>query len=426
MSKTRERRIWRRSRFFFGALVLGITAGVLPSQTAVANQEIRFMSWAWQEPHIKLLKEMVADWNRKNPKSPVKLELVDEEGMYTALSTGFLAGTAPDVIDTETAAALQYAQKGYLFNLTSSFRYLQKEVNTGIWRTASDKARLFGVPWFIEQYMVAANVDLVQKLGGTLPKANEEFTWEDLRALAKKVSTPTTPGLGVGLSQAAKLTMVMGPTYGAKYFIGTSAGNKAKLVQGSAELAVVKNFADMILIDKSIDSRYVSSNPQTDFMAGRLPLIFTKNSLAGTFDTAKNLNYQFLPMISGPAGKAQAPTAGIFSVNSRTKYPKESIRFVKYLMEAENLAKLSISVGGGLPGTSSSQEVVKNLKKGDANWQHIMSQGGNLTTAPFQFVPQWEALKSSFQNPQARLLYTGKITLTEYRNALATGWNGLR
>lgn len=426
MSTTKGKRFGRISKFFVASLVVALTAGLIPSQTASAAQEIRFMSWAWQEPHIKLLKEMVAEWNKKNPNAPVKLELVDEEGMYTALSTGFLAGTAPDVIDTEAAAALQYAQKGYLYDLSSSFRTIKKEINPGIWTTASFKSRLFGVPWFIEQYMVAANVDLVKKLGGTLPKSNDKFTWDDLRALSKKVSTSTTPGLGVGLSQAAKLTMVMGPTYGAKYFVGLTAGPKARLVQGDAEMAIVKNFYEMIQIDKSIDSRYASANPQTEFMAGTLPLIFTKNSLAGTFDTAKNLNYQFLPMISGPAGSAQAPTAGIFAVNGRTKVAKDSIRFVQYLMEQDNLAKIAISVGGGLPGTRSAQEKVKELKKGDANWQHIMSQGDNLTTASFLFVPQWEAWKGSFQNPQARLLYTGKISLADYKKAIETGWNGLR
>jgi ABC-type glycerol-3-phosphate transport system substrate-binding protein len=426
MNTTKGKRFGRISRIFFGSLIIALIAGFLPSQSASAAQEIRFMSWAWQEPHIKLLKEMVADWNKKNPNSPVKLEIVDEEGMYTALSTGFLAGTAPDVIDTEAAAALQYAQKGYLYNLTSSFRYLQDQVNPGIWKTASSQGKLFGTPWFIEQYMVAANVDLVKKLGGTLPKPTDKFTWEDLRALAKKVTTPTTPGLGVGLSQAAKLTMVMGPTYGAKYFVGLSTGTKAKLVQGDAELAIVKNFYEMIQVDKSIDARYVSSNPQTEFMAGTLPLIFTKNSLAGTFDTAKNLNYQYLPMVSGPSGSAQAPTAGIFSVSARSKVAKDSIRFVQYLMSADNLAKLSLAVGGGLPGTTSGQEAVKVLKKGDANWQQIMSQGENLTTAPFLFVPQWEAWKGSFQNPQARLLYSGKITLADYKKAIATGWAGLR
>ena len=426
MNIIKATRVTRVSKLFVGMLIAVLTVGLIPSQTASAAQEIRFMSWAWQEPHIKLLKDMVAEWNKKNPGSPVKLEIVDEEGMYTALSTGFLAGTAPDVIDTEAAAALQYAQKGYLYNLSSSFRYLQNEINPGIWKTASYQAKVFGVPWFIEQYMVAANVDLVKKLGGTLPKPTDKFTWEDLRALAKKVSTATTPGLGVGLSQAAKLTMVMGPTYGAKYFVGLTAGTKARLIQGDAELAIVKNFADMIQIDKSIDARYVSSNPQTEFMAGTLPLIFTKNSLAGTFDTAKNLNYQYLPMISGPAGSAQAPTAGIFSVSARSKVTKESVRFVKFLMESQNLARLSIAVGGGLPGTASGQRAVKELKKGDANWQQIMSQGDNLTTAPFLFVPQWEAWKGSFQNPQARLLYSGKITLEEYKKAINTGWNGLR
>lgn len=412
--------------FFVGSLVALLTVGLLPMQTASAAQEIRFMSWAWQDSHIKALKDIVGEWNKKNPNTPVKLELVDEDGLYTQLSTGFLAGTAPDVIDTEAAAALQYATKGYLQNLNSTFRYLQQEVNPGIWKTSSYQSKLFGVPWGVEQYMVVANVDLLKKLGVALPKSTDKFTWDDLRALAKKASTPTVPGLGVGLGSAAKLTMVMGPNFGAKYFVGYTSNAKPRLLLGNAEMEVVKRITDMIQVDKSIDTRYVSSNPQNDFMNGVLPLFFTKNSLAGTLDTAKNLNYVYLPMLSGSSGSAQAPTSQIFSVNSRSKNMNDSLRFTKFLMDPANLAKIAISYGGGLPGTRSAQELVKTAKKGNENWQFLMDQGSNLTTAPFQFIPQWESWKGSFQNPQGRLLYTGKISLTEYKKAIANGWESLR
>jgi hypothetical protein len=94
-------------------------------------------------------------------------------------------------------------------------------------------------------------------------------------------------------------------------------------------------------------------------------------------------------------------------------------------MQPQNLAEANIAVGGAIPGTTSGQAAVKAIKK-DANWQFLMNQGGNLTTAPFLFVQQWDAWKGSFQNPQARLLYSGKITLDEYKKAVAAGWAGLR
>ena len=181
----------------------------------------------------------------------------------------------------------------------------------------------------------------------------------------------------------------------------------------------------MIQVDKSMSSKYVSTSPQTDFLNGKLPIWFTKNSLANTIDLQSDIKYQYLPMISGSGGAAQAPTAGIYAVSAQSKQTKNSVKFVKFLMEAQNLAQTNIAVGGSIPGTASGQAAVKALKK-DANWQFTMSQGANLTTAPFLFVPQWEAWKGSFQNPQAKLLYTGKITLDEYKKAITNGWNGLR
>ena len=422
----------KQSRFNTKAKLLSLVAigavsiaTIMPMQSASAAGEIRFMSWAWQDTHIAVLKNIVAQWNKTNPSIPVKLELVDEDGLYTQLSTGFLAGTAPDVIDTEAAAALQYAKSGYLYNLAPDMRSIQKEINPGVWTTASYKAKLFGAPWMVEQYMVVANLDLFKKLGVAVPKQTDTVTWDDLRALAKKVTTADMPGIGVGLGSAAKLTMVMGPTVGAKYFTGVTTGAKARLIQGAPELEIVKTINDMIQVDKSLSSRYVSSNPQTDFLAGKLPLWFTKNSLANTIDLQSDIKYQYLPMISGSGGAKQSPTAGIYAVSAQSKQIKNSVKFVKFLMEAQNLAQTNIAVGGSIPGTSSGQAAVKALKK-DANWQFIMSQGANLTTSPFLFVPQWDSWKGSFQNPQAKLLYTGKITLDEYKKAVTNGWNGLR
>jgi ABC-type glycerol-3-phosphate transport system substrate-binding protein len=422
----------KQSRFktkvkLLSAVAIGAVsiATLMPMQSASANNPIRFMSWAWQDTHIAVLKNQVAAWNKANPTIPVKLELVDEAGLYTQLSTGFLAGTAPDVIDTESAAALQYAKSGYLYNLARDMRYLQKEINPGIWTTVNHQSRMFGVPWMIEQYMVVANTDLFKKLGVAVPKQTDSLTWDELRALAKKVTTPESPGIGVGLGSAAKLTMVMGPTVGAKYFVGLTTGPKARLIQNAPELEIVRHFTEMIQVDKSMSSRYVSSSPQTDFLTGKLPLWFTKNSLANTIDLQSDIKYQYLPMISGRGGAKQAPTAGIYSVSAQSKQIKNSVNFVKFLMQPQNLAEANIAVGGSIPGTTSGQAAVKAIKK-DANWQFLMNQGGNLTTAPFLFAQQWDALRGSFQNPQARLLYSGRITLEQYKKAIQDGWNGLR
>jgi len=74
----------KQSRFnakakLLSAVAIGAVsiATLMPMQSASAAGELRFMSWAWQDTHIAVLKNLVAQWNKANPSIPVKLELVD-------------------------------------------------------------------------------------------------------------------------------------------------------------------------------------------------------------------------------------------------------------------------------------------------------------------------------------------------------------
>ena len=193
------------------ALMLGVTA---PLQANAATP-ITFVTPAWIPDTVKAFNDVVADWNKANPNTPVKLIPGDWDNLGDQLTTQFASGTAPDVIHFDSTSIRAYAKRGYLADLTSSMRPLQSSIPEGEWKAASYQGRLIGVPVMDQTYVVFANTDLFKKAGVALPTGT--FTWDDFAALSKKLTTSTTYGLSVGLLKPATMSMIMSTNFGGQF-----------------------------------------------------------------------------------------------------------------------------------------------------------------------------------------------------------------
>ena len=78
---------------------------------------LRFQSLAFQAPTIKATKNIVASWNAANPDIQVKYVQGSWDSVQDQLVTQFQGGTAPDIIQYESAAMTGFAQQGYLADL---------------------------------------------------------------------------------------------------------------------------------------------------------------------------------------------------------------------------------------------------------------------------------------------------------------------
>ena len=407
------------------ALVLGVIA---PLQAKAAN-EITFVSPAFIPGTVAAIKEAITDWNKANPNTPVKLIPGDWDNLGDQLTTQFASRTAPDVIMYESIGIRDYAKRGYLADLTSLMRPIQKLIPEGEWKAASYGGRLVGVPFLDQTYVVFANVDMFKKAGVAIPTNSGGLTWDEFAALAKKLTTPTSYGLTYGLLKPASSFMILSSNFGAQWFRGYTT-NRASVRVTQAELEVPLRVYDMVYKDKSIDpaNLTISAGPSlAPFIAGKTAMLLMGSYAASDLDVAakeKGFNWTVLPLLKGTT-QAQGANPQTFSINALSTKKADAARFIQFMMQGKYLSK--IALGDGLvPLTSDALKSGIEAKKDSPGWSQIFADGGNFTLAPFAFVPEYAKWKSSVLQPGLQQFIQNKISKDELVKRLQDGWTNLR
>lgn len=407
---------------------IAVTLSIGVSQPAKAVTPITFVTPAYIPGTVKAFNDVVADWNKANPSTPVKLIPGDWGNLGDQLTTQFASGTAPDVIHYDSIDVLTYAARGYLADITPSFQYLKSQMPVGAWNAASYKSRLFGVPVIDQPYVVFVNLDLFKKAGVAVPTKSP--TWDEFAALSKKLTTGGTYGLSVGLLKPATITSIMGSNFNAKFFVGYSTG-RGNIRITKDELEVPSRFYDMVYKDKSIDPLSITVSPTgalANFIAGKSAMLLMGSYAAADLDIAardKGFKWSVMPILKGSAGSMQAAGPQTFSISAQSTVKKDAARFISFMMQDKYLAQ--IAIGDGLvPMTKGSLTAAIAAKKDSPGWQQIFTDGGNFTVPNFTYVPDFAKWKSAVLLPSLQKFMQNKISKSELQRALVDGWNNLR
>lgn len=91
--------------------------------------EVKYM--LWDSNQLPAYQQCASDFAKKNPGTTVKITQAGWNDYWTAISTGFVSGTAPDVFTNHLAKYPEFAKNNQLVDLTS---YIQKDkVDTKIY-----------------------------------------------------------------------------------------------------------------------------------------------------------------------------------------------------------------------------------------------------------------------------------------------------
>ncbi|MEY3972008.1 MAG: hypothetical protein RLY84_401 [Actinomycetota bacterium] len=421
-----------KTRFTRWLTVLSIAmlaGGILNPAPANAAKEITIVTPAWQPDSIKAFQDAIAEWNKRNPSTPVKMIPGDWDNLGDQLTTQFLAGNAPDIIHFDAASSREYAMRGYLANLNTLMEPLKKKIPSGAWKTASYQGKLFGVPFVDQTYVVFANVDAFKKAGVKLPDAKSGLTWDQFQALSKKLTTSTQYGLSYGLLRPATSFMVMSSNFNATYFSNLTS-SKAQLRVGSTELEVPNRIYNMFYVDKSIDPislTVTAGGSVAPFLAGKTAMLLGGSYIAADLDLAKKekgFNWTALPLLKGTS-KLQAANPQIFAVNQASKVKTDAAKFIQFLMSDKHLVKLALG-DALIPLTYSARQAAITAKKGNSGWIQILSDGANFTVAPFASVPQYEQWRSTVLQAGLQEFMQNKIDRATLVKKLEDGWRAIQ
>src|SRR5688572_17780716 len=153
-------------------LVLGmLAAGLLSGPVAAQQKKLSLLTW-----NIPAYKEKSEGWiaHFKTMHPDVAVEWFDKKGpeFSPLYQTQVVAGTAPDIIDTQGAIWLEYASNGGLVDLTP---YLKRDAevrshyNPKFLQTWVYEGKNYMVPFYISKTLLFYNKTMMKEAGVTRP-----------------------------------------------------------------------------------------------------------------------------------------------------------------------------------------------------------------------------------------------------------------
>ncbi|MEV0801620.1 extracellular solute-binding protein [Kribbella sp. NPDC050281] len=384
---------------------------------------LKFQSLAFQKTTVAATKKIVADWNGANPNIQVEYVQGSWDSVHDQLVTQFQGGTAPDVIQDESADITGFANQGFLADLSP---YLSQEtkdaVPQGVWDTVSSDGKTFAAPTLLQSYVVFGNAALLKQAGITA--TGDSLSWDDLAADAKKLTAGGKYGLGWGLKSPTATVLNLGMNFDAQFFEGSGRDAKAKI--GDPELEVPKRINAMAYTDKSIDPTSLTqsgSDVLPGFFAGKYAMVVAGNYTAQQMveQAPKGFQWEVLPPLKGTSTK-QAANPQTLSVPAEGKHIEQSAKFIDYFMKADNLA----AVGQGdwlIPTTQAARDAILKTTGGKDGWQQTLASGAELTKAPFQSVENYPKWKDQIATPALQEYLANKTDLAALGKKLSDGWD---
>jgi multiple sugar transport system substrate-binding protein len=388
---------------------------------------LTFQSLAFQEATVAATDATVAAWNEANPDVQVELRQGSWDNVNDELVTQFAGGSAPDVIHFESAALGQFAQQGYLADLSGVLsEETMSAVSEDVWGTVTTPdGAIIAAPTLMQSYVVFANLDAFEAAGVEVP-SGDTLAWDDFQALAASLTTEDQAGLGWGMKSPTATIMNLALGFGGDFFAVD--GEDVTFEAGAAEMEVPNRIHAMAFDDGSLDQLSLTlsgGDARSAFVAGDYAMFVGGNFYAAEFAaTPPDFAWGVLPLLAGTEGANQAANPQTLSVSAESEHIEEAAAFIDFVMTAENLGALA--EGDALiPATAAAREVVAASTGGENGWDVILASGDQLVAAPFQSValyPQW---RDEVATPAFQEFLADSTSVEDLQAALTEGWESI-
>ncbi|MFH8798434.1 ABC transporter substrate-binding protein [Streptomyces sp. NPDC017936] len=169
-----------------GALGSALTACSGGTGAGSTNSKLTMIWWGSDERHAAY-KKALATFRKDHPEVEIQQTYQGYDGYFDKFNTNVAGGSAPDLMQMDTALVAQYARKSVLAPLDS---YVGKGLDlTGFSKTllanGTVDGKLYGVPSGIGVNQLTVNRSGLEDLGLKLP--DREWTWTDLKKIAQDV-----------------------------------------------------------------------------------------------------------------------------------------------------------------------------------------------------------------------------------------------
>lgn len=388
--------------------------------------KLRFVSLAWQTEAVKAVKEVVADWNSRNPRIQVEYQQVDWGSIQDYLTTSFQAKNVPDIFHYESNPVLDFANRGFLVDLTPMIpAEMKQDILPGAWKTVTDaKGGIYGIPFLMEPLIVLYNKKLFAQAGVPLPKEGDVWTWEDLRRTAKALTSGQQFGCAIGLRSAGNRILNLSVGFGGDYF--AKSGNAYVVKVGEEEKQLLRIILAMLYEDKSCSTDGLGLSGTElipGFLAGKYAMIpgvgaFVRQQIIEK--APKDFAWGVLPPLKAKT-QDQGSVSQTLSIPKDSKYPREAMQFISFMMNRANMAKLA--AGDWLIPTRRTSALLPPFATSANGWRTSVEATKFLTFPLWQQVGGVAEIRTKVLNPKLQLLFAGRLSVDDFAKQVESEGN---
>ena len=309
------------------------------ASVAAISGDIRISGWSSTPTEDALLQDSISAFMTANPNVKVKWEPIAQD-YETVLKTNLAAGTEADVFYADIFWIDSLMKTGKLLaldDLMAKTGTKKEDFVASLINAFSYQGKTYGIPKDFNTLGLVYNKDLFKAAGVAEP--TNDWTWTDLQAAAKKL----TSGGVVGLSLPAD----------AARFIPF-------LWQAGGDLANVNNAAGQAAVDfyTGFEAKDATSKLPSELGMGWAGEAFEKGKAAMVFEGGwlpadlnnnfKNVNYGVVQMPKGTSAKSNLIFTVSYSISAKTKNPNAAWALTNYLTGSDNQTKV-LKAGFALP-----------------------------------------------------------------------------
>ncbi|MCG8572657.1 MAG: extracellular solute-binding protein [Spirochaetes bacterium] len=408
----------KKSRLFFLITALLLVASVLmltgckKKEADKGPQKIVF--WHTMNPEeTKTLETLVSKFKAENPEVEVQMEMVPFDGARQKFDTAAQAGNAPDVLRCEIAWTPNFADKGYLADLTDIVTDTNDYLNAPLnYNKYNDK--LYGVPHVTDCLALFYNKRILKEAG-----LNPPTTMDELISVAKKLTKGDKYGF-----------FMRGDSYWLQAFIWAFGGeivsndkviqvNTPESISGIDFVINTLQKSGVMPVDTDFANDYVTA--MNGFKEGKYAMIIngpwaTADVLSGPeFQDPSNFGVAVIP--KGPTGKYGSPVGGHnYVVSSDSKNIELAVKFINLINSTE--AQVTLSVKNNLLPTRYSAYDDSQV----ASNELVQSFKAQLEVARNRpVIPEGSEIFNDFTE-QFQKAWKHEISAQEAGDAIAQAW----
>ncbi|WP_298329196.1 sugar ABC transporter substrate-binding protein [Haloactinopolyspora sp.] len=406
-------------------LVLAACGAGDSSGTDDGPVQLTFQALAFQPESIEANKEIIEQWNADHPDIQVEYLQGDWASVQDQLVTAFEGGTAPDLVHYESSYLQDFADRGWLLDLTDMISdEMKDDIRDGAWDAVTFDDSVYAVPFLLDAQVIFANKALLDQAGIEVPAPDDPWTWDEFAEISRKLTDADTYGVAWTLKDPANRILNLALNFGGEFF--TESDGASEVVFGDAEKEVLQRIHDQLYVDQSAAPEAIGmggSDPLPGFFDGQYALlpkgIWFRQQIMD--QAPEGFEWVTIPALKGES-QTQAAAPQTVSIAAETEHPEEAMAFLEYLLNAENQATLAKG-DWMIPASEGAAE--NEVLTETPDWPVAAASGAILEQAPFQTVRGYEEWKNKVANPAIEEFFANSLSMDDLGSKLVDEGNAI-